>query len=126
MCKVINLFSREVIPEVTELETERYENIISKYREDKESIQHEVSEVVKTETELGNKYCSICFEGDSVDGRDLTDRYNEPAFYTRNKRSIKKGWKDLTESFNAETKMYDAMGILNKYNLKCHSYCMMD
>lgn len=126
MCKIIDMFSREIVPEVTVADNKKYNKIITKYQEDAERKLSETLALTKTETELKNDYCIINLDSDSIDGRDLTDHYNEPAFYTKNKRSIKKGWKDLSESFNGETTMHDAITILDKYNLRCHSYCMMD
>ena len=61
-----------------------------------------------------------------ISGRCLQDDINYPAFYNRNIRSIKKGWEALEAKFNKNISMYDAMNILDKYNLKCRSWCMMD
>ena len=61
-----------------------------------------------------------------INGRCLKDTNNYPAFYNRNKRSIKKGWEALNKQFNNNITMYEAMTILNEYNLKCNSWCMMD
>ena len=77
---------------------------------------------------LKNEKCIITYkeEQKEIFGRNLTDSYNEPAFYNNTKRSINKAWEALTEQFTENTRMYDAMKILENNNLRCHSYCMMD
>jgi len=59
-------------------------------------------------------------------GKDLKDRNNEPAFYNKTVRSIKKAWKALEESFTPNTTMYEATNILRQNGIKTHEWCMMD
>jgi hypothetical protein len=76
---------------------------------------------------LKNDKCYIEFdENKEIFGRDLTDHYNDPAFYNKSIRGIKKAWEALTVAWNDNMRMYDAMGILRQNNIKTHSYCMMD
>jgi len=80
-----------------------------------------------SETVLKNLYCMIELRSDKeVFGRDLKDSYNEPAFYNKTFRGLKKAWKALTDQFDESTRMEDAMQILNDNNVRTHSYCMMD
>lgn len=80
-----------------------------------------------SETKLKNMYCEIELQSDKeVFGRDLKDSYNEPAFYNKTYRSLKKAWKALKDSFDESTTMREAMQILNDNNVRTHSYCMMD
>jgi hypothetical protein len=84
------------------------------------------ADVIKTDTILKNGFCRIELNGKDVSGRDLTDGYNEPSFYNQTSRSIKKAWDALVKAFDAETRMYDAMGILQTNGVRCRSYCAMD
>lgn len=80
-----------------------------------------------TDTMLKNFYCQIELQSDKeVFGRDLTDSYNEPAFYNKTSRGLKKAWKALTDSFDEGTRMNEAMHLLNEYKIRTHKYCMMD
>jgi hypothetical protein len=78
-------------------------------------------------TTLKNKNCMVELQSDKeIFGRDLTDRYNEPAFYNKTSRGLKKAWAALTEKFNDNTTMLDAMNILSQHKIKTHYWCMMD
>lgn len=80
-----------------------------------------------SETVLKNLYCMVELQSDKeVFGRNLKDSYNEPAFYNKTYRSLKKAWKALTDSFDESTTMSEAMQILNDNNVRTHQYCMMD
>ena len=100
----------------------------SKYiKEENPTVQGQPEPVEKTETTLKNFYCSVTLRSDKeVFGRDLKDSYNEPAFYNKTSRGLKKAWKALTDSFDESTRMEDAMQTLNQYKIRTHSYCMMD
>ena len=83
--------------------------------------------VTKTETFLKNENCIIDLRSDKeISGQDLTDQNNLPAFYNKTSRGLKKAWQALQDSFTAETTMYEAMKILEQFNIRTHSYCMMD
>lgn len=89
--------------------------------------QKQETSVIKTAELLKNEKCCIELRSDKeVFGRDLTDHYNDPAFYNKSVRGLKKAWAALQNDFTAETKMYDAIGILRLNGIKCHSWCMMD
>lgn len=79
-------------------------------------------------TELRNEKTVITYrpERKEIAGQDLTDLNNMPAFYTQTKRSIKKAWASLQENFNSETKMYDAMTLIEDAKVRTRSYCQMD
>lgn len=63
---------------------------------------------------------------DVIDGKDLTDRWNEPACYAKTKQSHKKAWKALTEQWSESTTMYEACRILDNNGIRMHTYCAMD
>ena len=76
---------------------------------------------------LDNHKVSITFdEIGQISGRDKEDQNNLPAFHTRNKRGIAKAWKELETQWSENITMYEAIHILDKYNLNCHSWCSMD
>lgn len=81
-----------------------------------------------TKETLRNDKCFIEFipETKKIFGRDLTDRYNEPAFYNETVRSAKKAWAVLQKEFHDDMTMHQAMRILMDNNVRCHSWCMMD
>jgi hypothetical protein len=84
-------------------------------------------EVIKADTWLDNGKCYVELRNDKeVFGRDLTDHYNDPAFYNKTYRGLKKAWEELKDTFSVETTMHDAISILSKHNIRTHSYCMMD
>lgn len=84
-------------------------------------------EVEITDTLLKNYNCSIELQSEKeVFGRDLKDSNNEPAFYNKTSRGLKKAWKALTDQFDESTTMHDAMQILNEYKIRTHQWCMMD
>ena len=86
--------------------------------------------MTKTNNELMNSKCRIVYRVDynkpDISGYDLTDHYNGTTFFTKNVRSLKKGWDQLQKEFNNETSMYEAMNVLDRFKLKCHSYCSVD
>ena len=65
-------------------------------------------------------------EDKSISGRDLTDQNNDPSFYTKKKRGLKKGWDQLEKEFNDFTTMWGAIDVLDKFNCGCRSYCAVD
>ena len=80
-----------------------------------------------SETVLKNLYCMVELQSEKeVFGRDLKDSYNEPAFYNKTFRGLKKAWKALRDSFDESTTIREALQILNDNNVRTHSYCMMD
>lgn len=85
--------------------------------------------MTKTNDTLQNELCQISLnlaERSDINGRDLTDRYNDPAFYTKTVRGLKKAWEKLSAEFTEETRMYDAIRILNEAGVRTHSYCIVD
>lgn len=78
-------------------------------------------------TILKNFKCMVELKNDKeIFGRDLTDHYNDPAFYNKTSRGLKKAWVALTEKFNSNTTMNDVMNILEQHKIRTHSWCMMD
>lgn len=66
-------------------------------------------------------------EKKEIFARDLTDRNNEPAFYTTTKRGIKKAWKRIEELMKSEeTRMYDLGKACDAEKVRTHHWCMMD
>jgi len=61
-----------------------------------------------------------------ISGRDKTDHYNDPSFYSTSVRGIEKGWAALVAAWNENVGMYEAMRILGEHGIKTHSYCAMD
>jgi hypothetical protein len=81
-------------------------------------------ETMKT---LSNEKCWIeLSDKNEVYGRDLQDRYNEPSCYNKTVRSIKRAWAALNLAFNENTRMWDAMDILEANGIRMHSYCAVD
>jgi len=80
--------------------------------------------------ELINSRCRIVLNDlvnrPDITGYDLTDEYNGTSFFTRNKRGLKKGWDQLVKEFNENTSYWEALRILDRFKLKCHSYCSVD
>lgn len=74
-----------------------------------------------------NKKCFVTIDiaEKEVSGRCLVDTYNEPRFYNKTYRSIKKATAELLKRFDENTGMYDAARILAQY-LDIRSYCAMD
>ena len=77
---------------------------------------------------LQNKNCCIeyCESEKGIFGRDLTDENNDPAFYSKSKRGIKKAWEVLTKDFTHDSNMYWVQRFLNEHKIKTHYWCMMD
>lgn len=91
------------------------------------SVETPSTSIIITDKLLQNDKCCIELRSDKeIFGRDLTDRNNEPAFYNKSVRGLKKAWTALTAGFNNDTTMYGAMGILRQSGIKCHSWCTAD
>lgn len=85
--------------------------------------------MTKTEDRLANEKCVIILSRGAhqeIIGTDLTDRANEPRFYSKSKRGIEKAWKILSEKFNEEMTMGKVQDILWENKIKTHSYCAVD
>jgi len=87
-----------------------------------------VQPVVKDDYSLSNDHCWLSYDaaGKQINGRDLRDRYNEPAFFSKSKRGIKSAWAALFDQFNETTTMHEAQRILIDNGIRCHSWCMVD
>mgnify|MGYP001589288920 CR=1 FL=1 len=77
---------------------------------------------------LHNSKCSVEYDAGkkSIDGRDLTDHYNEPAFYSKSKRGLKLAWADMIAKFTPQTTMHDLLVICQEHGIRCHYWCMVD
>jgi hypothetical protein len=86
------------------------------------------SNIIKTDHELKNDFCRIQYDKNSTEirGADLTDRNNDPRFYTQTKRGVAESWELLSQEFNEQTKFSDARKIIEFKNVRVHSYCAMD
>ena len=62
----------------------------------------------------------------TIDGRDLTDHYNEPAFYTKSKRGLKLAWTTMIARFTPQTTMQDLTAICQEHGIRYHYWCMVD
>jgi hypothetical protein len=77
---------------------------------------------------IKNEKCSIEYRPDKKEifGRDLTDHYNDPAFYTESKRGIAKAWDQVVIHFHDNITMSQVCNILHEHKIKTHYWCMMD
>ncbi len=77
---------------------------------------------------LQNKYCRVEYRPNDkqIFGEDLTDHYNDPAFYTKSKRGLKNAWEAIAELWTEEARMRDLMNICQDYKIKTHYWCMVD
>jgi hypothetical protein len=77
---------------------------------------------------LHNSKCAVEYDPErkQISGRDLTDRWNEPAFYSKTKRGIKNAWADLEACFSETTIAHDVMTFLEAYKIRTHYWCMVD
>lgn len=108
--------------ELTQSQLEKLEGIINKYRRE-----IKVQDISIAEKTLKNSNCSIELRNEKeISGRDLTDSCNEPAFYNKTSRGLKKAWIILKDNFNEQTTMHDVMNLLQQYKIRTHYYCMMD
>lgn len=90
--------------------------------------------MVHSTKELINENVKITLRDDAnfvelgmrIVGRDLSDKFNEPTFFSQSKRNIDKAWEILVEKFTPATTMYQAMEILSQNKIKTHSYCAVD
>ena len=87
-------------------------------------------QTLKTDSKFSiwNEKMSVTYRIDSKEivGRDLTDPFNEPAFYSTSKRNIKNAFTLLEQQVTEETTMHKAMQIIGLAGVNTRSYCMMD
>jgi hypothetical protein len=77
---------------------------------------------------LMNEKCYVDYreEKKEIFASDKTDRANEPAFFTRSRRGIKKAWAAIEAAFGPETTMHDLLNICQANGIRCHYYCQVD
>lgn len=63
---------------------------------------------------------------DILNGKDLQDRFNEPAFFAKTARSHKKAWAALKSKWTETTSLGEACMILRDNGIKTHYYCAVD
>jgi hypothetical protein len=82
----------------------------------------------KMKETLRNIRCSVEYDPNEkqIFCRDLTDTWNEPAFYSKSKRGLKIAWAEVKFKFTAETVMHDVLEIMRTNNIKTHYWCMID
>jgi len=80
-----------------------------------------------TDKYLRNEFLAIRIDNDlSMCGKDLTDMNNEPTTITISKRGLKLAVEAIKKAFNKEMKLRDFEDILEKCNIRMHSYCAVD
>lgn len=79
-------------------------------------------------TPIKNNYCSVNYDKDNkkIRWKDLIDLNNEPSFFTQSERWLDKAFNEIQKEFGPNTKMWDVIDILKKYNIKVHQYCAID
>ena len=77
---------------------------------------------------LNNSHVEIIFNDEEmrINGSDRDDKNNYPAFFTQNKRGIKKQWEILKSQFNKDTTFSKSFWILSDNGAKVHQWCSMD
>jgi len=75
-----------------------------------------------------NDRCAVRYDPEinQIYGRDLTDHYNEPAFYSKGKRGVRAAWDEIKAEFNDETRMHDVIALLQRNGIRTHYWCMVD
>jgi len=68
----------------------------------------------------------IDLETRKVFGRDLSDLFNEPAFYNRTVRGLKKATVALQAAWTDKTSLHDAIKVLHANGVQTHYWCMVD
>jgi hypothetical protein len=86
---------------------------------------------MNTETLLKNEYVSIVRNDTDITFYDLKDVWNDYKGFTQNKRGLNKATAFIKqiaqdERLKDDIKMGDVVTILEKFNLKPHTYCGMD
>jgi hypothetical protein len=81
-----------------------------------------------TTTTLRNDLVKIEYREDrkEIFVRDLEDRNNDPAFYTKTRRGIKKAWAAMVAEFNDTFTLYNAHKVCERNNIGTHYWCMVD
>jgi hypothetical protein len=84
--------------------------------------------IISIKSTLQNSQCCVEYSAEEkeVFCRDLTDHYNEPAFYTKSKRGLKAAWEQVKREWTESTKLHDVQDIMRKNGVKTHYWCMMD
>lgn len=79
-------------------------------------------------TTLTNALVTATYRANTNDvfARDLTDRFNEPAFYTKTKRGLAKAWANVAANFTDRTTHNDLMRMFSDAGVRYHYWCMMD
>ncbi len=82
----------------------------------------------KVKKEFNGEKCFVEFRESQklIFARDKEDMNNEPAMFTRSKRNIKKVWAKIEAEFSDETTLYNIIEICREFNIKTHSWCMVD
>lgn len=81
---------------------------------------------------LENSRCRIVYNPnyeskiDCFNGEDLTDSYNDPAFYNTTVQGHKKAWEALKEAFTNTTTMGEVQRILWNNGIKTRQWCQWD
>ena len=65
-------------------------------------------------------------ERKEIFARDKTDRFNDPAIYTKTKRGVPKAWVEFKKEFTEGKSMHDLITFLQERNIRTHYWCMVD
>lgn len=84
-----------------------------------------------TKTILSNSHVRVDRTDTDFTWYDLHDKYNDFKGFTRGKRNLSKAEQFITQLANDERlkhdlNMSDITSIMEKFNLKPHTYCGMD
>jgi hypothetical protein len=82
--------------------------------------------MMKSVLKNGNVSVEYDPEIKQIFGQDLTDKYNDPAFYSKTRRGIANAWADLEACFSESTTMHDVLTFLEAYKIRTHYWCMVD
>jgi len=70
---------------------------------------------LRYDLERGEIYC-----------KDLADRNNEPTFFNKTKRSLKKAIEAVEKAWSTTIRMREIKEIVNNCGVRTHYYCAMD
>jgi hypothetical protein len=85
-------------------------------------------EEIAVKKSLKNIRCAVEYDPEKkeIAGRDFTDKWNEPAFYSKSKRGMEVAWAEVEFKFTPETTMHDLLTILENNHIRVHYWCMVD
>jgi len=87
-----------------------------------------MNEITKTDKHCSNTHCCVEYDQykNEIFARDLVDMNNEPAFYTKTKRNVKKAWQEIQAMFDENTRFNQVWDCCSKHEIRTHYWCMVD